>query len=315
MVRYIITRLVWMVLVIFLVITLLYMSMSYATTTQYVEGLPKMDVLKEIFKIYKVYLSNIIHNWDWGLSEEGEDVWDLVVRKIPITLKINLISFFVYVPTAIILGMISAVKKNRITDQIISIFTLTFSSVPPFVMGFALILFFGYQLGWLPPLYPVEPYNLTHRILGFFIPVIALSIGPIANLTRLMRGELIETFSLDYLLLAKIKGLNNRQVIFRHAFRNSIVSVMPALSFTFIGVLTWSFLLEVIYNIQGLANLFMDAMFKPFMDIHYVLIDINTTVLIGVFYTTLGLIMAFIIDILYVVVDPRIKMGHKKVKN
>ncbi len=315
MVRYIITRLVWMVLVILLVITMLYMSLTYATTTQFFEGLPKLDLLKEIFETYKVYLMNIITNWDWGISEEGEDVWDLVVRKIPITLKINMIAFFVYVPLALILGLISSVKKNQFTDQTISIFTLVFSSIPPFVMGFALILIFGYQLGWLPPLYPVEPHSFTERILGFFIPVIALSAAPVANLTRLMRGELLETYSSDHLLLARIKGLNNRQVIFRHALRNSIVSVMPALSFTFIGVLTWSFLLEVIYNIQGLANLFMDAMFKPYMDIHYVSIDIYTTILIAVFYTTLGLIMALIIDVLYAVVDPRIKMGHKKVKN
>jgi oligopeptide transport system permease protein len=291
------------------------MSLTYATTTQFLEGLPKLDLLKEIFETYKVYLMNIITNWDWGISENGEDVWDLVVRKIPITLKINMIAFFVYVPLALILGLISSVKKNQFTDQTISIFTLVFSSIPPFVMGFALILIFGYQLGWLPPLYPVEPHSFTERILGFFIPVIALSAAPVANLTRLMRGELLETYSSDHLLLARIKGLNNRQVIFRHALRNSIVSVMPALSFTFIGVLTWSFLLEVIYNIQGLANLFMDAMFKPYMDIHYVSIDIYTTILIAVFYTTLGLIMALIIDVLYAVVDPRIKMGHKKVKN
>jgi len=291
------------------------MSLTYATTTQFFEGLPKLDLLKEIFETYKVYLMNIITNWDWGISENGEDVWDLVVRKIPITLKINMIAFFVYVPLALILGLISSVKKNHFTDQTISIFTLVFSSIPPFVMGFALILIFGYQLGWLPPLYPVEPHSFTERILGFFIPVIALSAAPVANLTRLMRGELLETYSSDHLLLARIKGLNNRQVIFRHALRNSIVSVMPALSFTFIGVLTWSFLLEVIYNIQGLANLFMDAMFKPYMDIHYVSIDIYTTILIAVFYTTLGLIMALIIDVLYAVVDPRIKMGHKKVKN
>jgi oligopeptide transport system permease protein len=291
------------------------MSLTYATTTQFLEGLPKLDLLKEIFETYKVYLMNIITNWDWGISEESEDVWDLVVRKIPITLKINMIAFFVYVPLALLLGLISSVKKNQFTDQTISIFTLVFSSIPPFVMGFALILIFGYQLGWLPPLYPVEPHSFTERILGFFIPVIALSAAPVANLTRLMRGELLETYSSDHLLLARIKGLNNRQVIFRHALRNSIVSVMPALSFTFIGVLTWSFLLEVIYNIQGLANLFMDAMFKPYMDIHYVSIDIYTTILIAVFYTTLGLIMALIIDVLYAVVDPRIKMGHKKVKN
>jgi oligopeptide transport system permease protein len=291
------------------------MSLTYATTTQFLEGLPKLDLLKEIFETYKVYLMNIVTNWDWGISENGEDVWDLVVRKIPITLKINMIAFFVYVPLALLLGLISSVKKNQFTDQTISIFTLVFSSIPPFVMGFALILIFGYQLGWLPPLYPVEPHSFTERILGFFIPVIALSAAPVANLTRLMRGELLETYSSDHLLLARIKGLNNRQVIFRHALRNSIVSVMPALSFTFIGVLTWSFLLEVIYNIQGLANLIMDAMFKPYMDIHYVSIDIYTTILIAVFYTTLGLIMALIIDVLYAVVDPRIKMGHKKVKN
>lgn len=282
---------------------------------QYTNNIPLIDIIRMSFEQYKEYLHGVLHHWDWGKTQRGLDAWDLLVRKSKVSLKINMIAFLVYVPIGVLLGIVSAVKKNKVIDHFIAIVTLVFSSIPNFITGFALILIFGYQLGWLPPMYPVEPHSFSERILGYVIPVFALSLGPIATLTRLVRGELLETFGEDFLLLAKTKGLNRRQVIFRHALRNSAVAVMPELSTTFIVVLTGSFFIEIIYNIQGIANLFLESLFKPFMDFHYISIDTNTVVIIGLFYSGIALTMALISDLLYALIDPRMKIGHKKVTN
>lgn len=316
MVYYLLKRLIWMVVVMFIIITLLFISTRFAMTLQYQRNLPFLDILKIATANYKDYIIGIVTRWDWGLSAGKDDAWSVMVSKLPISLQINIFSFLFYVPVGVFLGIISAVKKNTVLDHGIAIFTLVFSSIPHFVLAFGLILIFGYQLEWLPPMYPVIAYTFKQRVLGYVIPVLALSMGPIAYFTRIVRGELIETFESDYLLLARTKGLNRRQVIFRHALRNSAVAVMPALASTFIVVLTGSFLVEIIYNIQGVANLFMDSLLKPFLDnVKYIHIDTNMVAVVGFFYGSLALIMALIADMLYVVVDPRMKIGHKKVKN
>lgn len=315
MIFYMIKRIAWMFVVLFIIISFLYISTRFATTFQYQRRLPFSEVLGVAISNYKDYIIGIVTRWDWGETRRGMDAWDLMVSKLPISLKINLISFFVYVPVGILLGIIAAVKKNKVADHSIAVFTLVFSSIPNFVLAFGLILVIGYRLWWVPPMYPVIAYSLKQRILGYVIPVLSLSLGPIAYFARMMRGELLETFESDFLLLARSKGLNQRQVIFRHALRNSAVVIMPALSTTFIVVLTGSFLVEVIYNIQGIANLYMDSLLRPFMSANYVSIDTNLVAVVTFFYASLGIVMSLVIDMLYVLVDPRIKIGRKKVSN
>lgn len=164
-------------------------------------------------------------------------------------------------------------------------------------------------------MYPVEAHSFSERILGFVIPVFAFSAVLIASFTRLVKGELSETFGQDYLLLAKTKGLNRRQVIQRHALRNSAVAVMPELSTAFIAVLTSSFFIEIIYNVQGVANLFLESLFRPFLDFNVVNIDTNTVVVIGFFYSAIALVISLMSDLLYALIDPRMKIGRKKAAN
>jgi len=315
MLWYIIKRITWLFLVLFLIVTLLYITTKTLMVMQYFPKMKVWDIVKQMIPPYKEYIKGIIQSWDFGKTQRGIDAWDTLMFKAKITLKLNLISFFVYVPVGVFLGIVSAVRKNKFIDHFISIFTLVFSSIPSFVLAFAMILFFGYELGWLPPLYPVIAYSFRDRLLGFVIPVFALSIGPIATFTRLVKGELLETFGQDYLLLARTKGLNQRQVIFRHALRNSAVAVMPELSTVFIAVLTGSFFIEIIYNVQGVANLFLESLFKPVLDFNQVFIDTNTVVAIGFFYSAMALVISLVSDLLYAVIDPRMKIGRKRVTN
>jgi ABC-type dipeptide/oligopeptide/nickel transport system permease component len=282
---------------------------------QYSPPMSTWEVAKLMFPHYKTFLRGIFQSWEWGRTNGGFDAWELLLKNAKITLLLNFLSFFIYVPLGILFGIVSAIKKNQWIDKGIALFTLVFSSIPSFVLAFAMILFFGYELEWLPPMYPVIAYSLEERILGFVIPVFALSIGPIATFTRLVKGELLETFNHEYLLLARTKGLNQRQVIFRHAFRNSAVALMPELSKIFIVVLSGSFFIEYIYNVQGVAWLFFDSLFQPYLDANQILIDTNMVVLIALFYSSIALVVSLISDLLYAWIDPRMKIGQKRMTN
>lgn len=315
MIYYIMKRIVWVFVILFLIVTILFFTTKTLMVMQYFPAMKVLDIVKQMVPPYKEFLERVIHSWDWGKTQRGIDAWDTLMYKAKITLKLNIISFFVYVAVGVLLGIISAVRKNKPIDHIIAIFTLVFSSIPSFILAFVLILIFGYQLGWLPPMYPVEAHSLSERLLGFVIPVFALSAVPVASFTRLVKGELLETFGQDYLLLARTKGLNHRQVIQRHALRNSAVAIMPELSTVFITVLTTSFFIEIIYNVQGVANLFLESLFKPFLDFNVINIDTNTVVVIGFFYSAIAMVISLISDLLYVVIDPRMNIGRKKVAN
>ncbi|MFU8793599.1 MAG: ABC transporter permease subunit, partial [Acholeplasmataceae bacterium] len=149
---------------------------------------------------------------------DQKEVWPLFVSKLPISLRLNLIAFIVYVPLGIGLGVLTAVKRNSATDYIVGFFTMILSAIPSFIMIFALIYIFAYVFRWLPSVYPLGSDSVIRSLKGLIIPIFALSVGPVANLSRVMRGELTEALSAEYVLLAKVKGLTKKQTIFRHAF-------------------------------------------------------------------------------------------------
>ncbi len=207
-------------------------------------------------------------------------------------MNINLIAFALYLPLGILLGTIAAVKKNSWFDNVISFFTMIFSSIPSFILIFGFIMLFGYVLSWWPPQSPSVLADASMKLKGLAIPVLVLSFHPMATITRSLRGELIETLSSDHLLLARAKGLNFRQLLFRHTFRNSLVPVIQLVPATFLLVLTNSFFVEIVYGIPGLAGLFMDSIYQPMMDTGYFFIDTNTIMPISAFYAAIGLFAA-----------------------
>ena len=152
----------------------------------------------------------------------------------------------------------------------------------------------------LPPQWEASDIlNWRHYI----IPILALSLGPIAGLTRYARAELSEVLTSDFILLARTKGLNRFQTTVRHALRNSMVPLMPMIIGSFVGILSGSLILETIYGIPGVGGIF-----KASLDVQ----DYNLTMTILAFYTIIGLFAVLLTDLLYGVVDPRIRMGARK---
>jgi oligopeptide transport system permease protein len=252
---------------------------------------------------YYRWIGNIITEWNWGVSTKlvvNVSAIEIIGQRLPYTLNLNIIALFTSIPFGFIFGIWAALKKNKITDHIISTSVMIFISIPSFVLISFLMAIFAYNLGWLPSQWPADnaPNNL--KFLGFFIPVAALSFGTIAGFTRYTRAELTEVMSSEFLLLARTKGLTKTQTVIRHAMRNSLVPIVPMIIGQFIGILSGSIVLERLYGIPGIGSLFIDAISNK--DYNVVMVDMAI-------YTLIGLFAVLLVDLSYGIVDPRIRMG------
>jgi oligopeptide transport system permease protein len=255
---------------------------------------------------YFNWLANVFLRWDWGTSTAisvNVPAIEIIARKLPYTIRLNFIAIFTSVPFGLILGIIAALKKNTRVDYSISTLIMVFISVPSFVVISLLMGFFAYNLRILPSQWPPDSAPLFNIVLGFVIPVSALSFGTIAGFARVTRAELTEIISSDFLLLARTKGLTKSQAVVRHALRNSLVPLVPSIIGQFIGILSGSIVLERLYGIPGIGDLFINAI--NLKDYNVVMVDMAIFVIIGLFATLL-------VDLSYGIVDPRIRMGAKK---
>ena len=183
---------------------------------------------------------------------------------------------------------------------------MIFISVPSFVVMTILVMVFGYGLGWLPSQFPAQDIQSTAtQLRGLVLPVLGLSFGTIAGLTRVTRAELSEVLTSEFVLLARTKGLTRKQAVVRHAMRNSMVPLVPGIIGSFVGLLSGSVIIERIYSIPGTGRIFLRALTPGAFDYNVLLV---TTA----FYTIIGLFAVLLVDLSYGIVDPRIRMGAKK---
>ncbi len=257
---------------------------------------------------YFRWVRNILTDWNWGVSttvSANRPVFDILAERIPVTVRLNIVALIFYIPVGFGLGIWAALKKNSLADNIISVTVMIFISIPSFVIMLLLVLTFGYQLDWLPRRFP--PANATGaiRYTSMVLPVLGLSFGSIAGLTRLTRAELTEVLTSEFLLLARTKGLTRPQSVVRHAMRNSMVPLVPSVIASFVGLLSGSVIIEQIYSIPGTGRIFIQALEHN----NY---DYNLILGITAFYTVIGLFAVLLVDLSYGIVDPRIRMGARK---
>lgn len=254
---------------------------------------------------YFSWLSNIFTKWDWGVSKSVEPnvpVMEIIMKGLPVTIEVNVISVVLSVPLGIALGIWAALKKNKPTDHIISTLIMIFISVPSFVIITFLILTFGYMWKILPTEWAKDTSPLSTKVAAFVIPVISLSFSSICGYCRFTRAELCDVLSSDYLLLARTKGLTKRQSVLRHALRNAMVPILPSILAEVVGILSGSMILETLYNIPGIGKLFFEALTAR--DYNLLMADMSL-------FTSIGLVAGIILDLSYGFLDPRIRMGEK----
>ena len=262
-----------------------------------------------IAKQYVTWITNILTKWDWGRTTRVEPVnvpvFQLLETRLPVTMKLNFISLLVFMPVGFSLGILAALKKNSVTDNLISLGVMAFISIPSFVIFLLLVMLFGYNLEWLPTQFPASDVTGAIRYKALVLPVLGLSFGSIAGLTRLTRAELTEVLTSEFLLLARTKGLTRKQAVVRHAMRNSMVPLVPSIIFAFVTLLSGSIIIETIYSIPGMGRVYIRALENNNF-------DYNLLVALSAFYTSISLFAVLVVDLTYGIVDPRIRMGARK---
>ena len=270
----------------------------------------KMGYNKPIMVQFFLYLKSIFTEWDWGVGEqmyEGLGIWDVMMQKLPYTIVVNLYSILISIPLGLGLGIYAALKKNKWQDAVISTLVMVFISVPSYVYAFLVQYVFCFRLNW----FPLQLASLSQAgslfsgkmFLSMVPAIMSLSFGSIAGFTRYTRAELSEVLTGDYMLLARTKGLTKAQAISRHAMRNAMVVILPMIIGEFIGILGGSMIIENIFGIPGIGNLYVNSINVR---------DYNFFMALNIFYTLIGLASGIVIDISYGFIDPRIRMGSKK---
>ena len=261
---------------------------------------------RPILEQYAHWLRNIFTAFDWGKStsiEQGATALQIIGERLPVSMYLNIISVVVSVPLGIGLGILAGLKKNTWVDHLISTLVMVFISIPSFVVISFLIYALSYQAKLLPSMWPVPSDPLKTKILAYIIPVVSLSFGSVCGYTRFVRAELCEVMSSEYLLLARTKGLTKNQAITRHALKNAFVPILPSILAEFIGIFGGSMILEKLYGIPGIGDLYIRAINEK---------DYNVLMVDMAIFTTVGLLAGIILDLSYGFIDPRIRMGEKK---
>ena len=256
---------------------------------------------------FGIFLRDIFTRFDWGISDKlyfGQNVADIFLQKLPATVFTNLYSILLSIPIGIALGIWAALKKNTWIDYTISTVTMIVISVPSFVFAFVIQYVLSYKLGWFPFLMKAGTDWFSWGMFVSMLPaVLSLSFGVIASFTRTTRAELTEVLTSEFMLLARTKGLTKAQATIRHALKNCAVVVIPAILGEFIGIMSGSLIIENIFAIPGVGNLYLNAINGR---------DYAIFMLDSCFYTAVGLLAGIVIDISYGFIDPRIRMGSKK---
>ncbi len=307
MIRYIFVRIIWIFIILISFMSIMFIMIRLLEYRRYGIDFNMSDtVIPMIFQYFR-WLKGVFTEWDWGQTPMHLNltVWEVIIPKLPVTIRVNVVAFLVYIPLGIIFGVIAALQQNKRMDNVITLITMVFMSIPSFVFMFLILLLFSYTLHWFPSQYPTSDSEGIIQYTGLVLPTFALSVGPIANLTRLIRGELTETLNSQYLLLARTKGLTKRQAVMRHAFRVSMVPIIPTMILYVVTVLSGSLVIERIYSIPGTGRLF----FKALSLNSY---DYNMIVALSAFYTAISLVSTLIVDLTYGIIDPRIRMGSRK---
>ncbi|MDO5755178.1 MAG: ABC transporter permease [Tissierellia bacterium] len=304
MLKFIIKRVTMAFVTIWVIITITFILMNAAPgnpfrqeskmpQSVYENLLKQYGLDKPAHEQYIMYLKNIVRG-DFGASMKSkvETVNEMIQRGAPVSARLGLQAFAVAIIFGPALGSIAALYQNKIADYVAMIIAIIGISVPSFILATFLIQWVAKNVAWIP----IGGWgDFAHTLL----PSIALAFMPMASTARLMRSSMLEILGQDYIRTAKSKGLRKFVVIMNHAVRNAILPIISQMGTTISGLLTGSFVVERIFGIPGLGNFFV----KSITDRDYTLI-MGTTV----FYSFVLVTMLLIVDILYILIDPRIKL-------
>jgi oligopeptide transport system permease protein OppB len=306
MIRFIIRRLISLIPTLFLIVTFSFFIMKVAPGGPFsAERNPPPEVLANINKVYHLdeplpkqyvqYLGNMLRG-DLGPSFRYKDytVNDLIGNTMPNSLILGITALCSALVFGLLVGLVSAVKRNSIADYASMSVAVIGISIPLFVVGPLLMLLFAVKLKWLP-----TSGWITGRqgLKTLIMPALALSLPYFAYIARLSRASVLEVLRSDYIRTAYAKGLSYPVVLFKHALKGALLPVISYLGPAFAGIITGSVVIEKIFLVPGLGTFFVQSALNR-----------DYTLIMGtvVMYSIILILMNFVVDILYAVIDPRI---------
>jgi oligopeptide transport system permease protein len=303
MTSYVLQRLVLMVATLFAIITLTFFLMHAVPGGPFVSDkmmAPEIEAALNakyhlddpIWLQYLNYLRSIA-SLDLGPSFKypGMSVNQIIAEGLPTTLRVGLLALICVVALGVPLGIVAALNRNRWPDTLVMVLATIGVAVPSYVIATVALYVFALKLGWVPT-FGLDDWR------GYFLPVFALSGFWISFIARLARSSLLETLQLDYMTTAKAKGLKPGQILFKHGLRNSLIPVATVLGPVVANLITGSFVIEQIFALPGIGRHFVLSITNR---------DYTAIMGITIFYAAVLMVMIFIVDMLYLVLDPRIK--------
>lgn len=319
MFKYVLKRIGLMLFVFFIIMTICFTLIKMLEPEMPMMGLQAdlerarraaLGYNKPIMVQYGIYLKNIFTKFDWGTSWKINymvPVTEVIAKRLPPTILINVYSLIISIPLGVLFGIYAALKKNKWQDHIISTLVMVFVSVPSYVYAFLVQYLLGFKLGWFPLILSSfyeagNSWTSWTMFVSMVLPVMSMSFSTIAGLTRFTRAELTEALTSEYMLLARTKGLTRAQATSRHALRNAMVPILPSILAMMLGVFGGSMVIEKIFSINGIGQLYIQSIFNY---------DYDVFMADSMFYTIIGLSSTIIVDISYGFLDPRIRMGAR----
>ncbi|WGD90331.2 dipeptide ABC transporter permease DppB [Bacillus subtilis] len=245
---------------------------------------------------YIFYLKSIL-TFDFGpsIKKPSDSVNDMLERGFPVSFELGMTAIVIAVISGLVLGVIAALRRNGFLDYAAMSLAVLGISIPNFILATLLIQQFAVNLKLFPAATWTSPIHMV-------LPTAALAVGPMAIIARLTRSSMVEVLTQDYIRSAKAKGLSPFKIIVKHALRNALMPVITVLGTLVASILTGSFVIEKIFAIPGMGKYFVESINQR----DYPVI-MGTTV----FYSVILIIMLFLVDLAYGLLDPRIKL-HKK---
>ena len=239
---------------------------------------------------YVNYMSRLLFQADFGVSlKTGRDVFETITTGMQVSAKLGLSAAVVAVVFGVVLGSVAALNRGKVIDRIIVFFTTLATSVPSFVLATLLLLIFSIKLGLVPAWSAQDP--------NYILPVISLSMYPMAYITRLTKTSMLDALNQDYIRTARAKGVASYKVIFKHALRNALIPVVTYVGPMVAFIITGSMVVETIFSTGGLGSYFVTSINTR----DYTLI-MGVTIFLAILMVTANLIT----DIVYKLIDPRI---------
>lgn len=308
MTKYVLKRLCYMFVSLFIVITITFFLMKLMPGSPFNDtklNAQQKEILNEKYGLndpvalqYVNYLKNVVTG-DFGNSFQYHNmpVWDLVKPRLIPSMEMGITAMVIGVVLGLVLDVAAATKQNTWVDYTTTIISVIAVSVPSFVLAVLLQYVFAVKLEW----FPVAGWE------GFstaILPSLALSATVLATVARYIRAEMIEVLSSDYILLARAKGNSTLKVLFGHALRNALIPIITIIVPMLAGILTGTLTIENIFGVPGLGDQFVRSITTN---------DFSVIMATTILFSTLLIVSIFIVDILYGVIDPRIRVqGGKK---